>query len=306
MQKLQLSAGAWSAAPTPFTESLAVDAASVRRMVKHHINLKQKGIFIGGTCGEGPWLPRNDMRRLTEATTAAAGGKIKVAVQVTDNSFPKVLEHIKDAKADDADIAIIAEPWFVGPMANVIEKHYMEIAERSVLPVGIYSRSATIVPLGVLKKVLLHKNVVLFKDSSVSEDVKKLALEVGHKKSSLLVMTGYELGMTPYLEAGYQGVLAGGGVLIGDLTAQMVEKAQQGDFATVAKLQAHCDRINYTVYGGKNITSWLTGLKYALVKMGIFSTTAGYLKYPVDPGTKRKIDKLIHRESMVLFPYRRW
>ena len=58
-------AGAWSAAPTPFTKSLTIDSASVRRMVKHHIRLKQKGIFIAGTCGEGPWLRRADMRKLS-------------------------------------------------------------------------------------------------------------------------------------------------------------------------------------------------------------------------------------------------
>ena len=130
-QTLEL-AGAWSASPTPFTESLAIDKASVYRMVKHHIRLKQKGIFIGGTCGEGPWLPQRDIRKLTEITAAANKGRIKIAVQVTDNSYTKVLEHIKEAKTDGADIAIVAEPWFTGPIRpEGIEEHYMKIVEKS-------------------------------------------------------------------------------------------------------------------------------------------------------------------------------
>jgi 4-hydroxy-tetrahydrodipicolinate synthase len=301
MKKIKPGAGAWSATPTPFTESLKIDTASVRRMIRHHIRLGQQGVFIGGTCGEGPWLPRQDMRKLTQVSADAAGGKIKIAVQVTDNSFTKVLEHIKDAKTDGADIAIVAEPWFSGPMSRVLEKHYMEIVEHSVLPVGIYSRSATLIPHEILKKALMHDNVILFKDSSISEDIRNMALAVARRKPSLLLLTGYEQGMTPYLEAGYDGILAGGGILIGKLTAEMVKKAQAGDFAAVARLHKKCDKINYTVYGGKKITSWLKGLKYALVKMGIFSTTNGYLQFPMTPEVRKSIDKLMDDERKVLF-----
>ena len=301
--KTQMSdmVGAWSAAPTPFTQSLAIDSASVRRMVKHHIRLKQKGIFIGGTCGEGPWLRRTDMRKLTEVATTVANGCMKIAVQVTDNSYTKVLEHIKDAKADGADIAIVAEPWFTGPIhSECIEEQYLNIAEKSVLPVGIYSRGATFVPLRVYAKVLRHNNVCLFKDSSLNDDIMKLALSVAAKRN-LCLLTGYELGMVKYLAAGYNGVLAGGGILIGNLTTKMIEAAKTHDMDRLNILQAHCDRINYKVYG-KKVKNWLTGLKYALVKMGIFSTTAGYLKYPLPKSVQNSIDKMIAKEQEVLFP----
>jgi dihydrodipicolinate synthase/N-acetylneuraminate lyase len=302
MQKEILDlAGAWSAAPTPFTESLAIDSASVRRMVKHHIRLKQKGVFIGGTCGEGPWLPRADMRKLTELVTAVNNGCMKIAVQVTDNSYSKVLEHIKNAKSDGADIAIVAEPWFTGPIRpECIEEYYLNIIDKSALPVGIYSRGAAFVPLSVCAKVLRHDNVCLFKDSSLNDDIMKLALSIAAKRR-LCVLTGYELGMVKYLAAGYHGILAGGGILIGSLTAKMIEAARVHDIEQLNCLQAHCDRINYAAYG-KKVKNWLTGLKYALVKMGIFSTTAGYLKYPLPKSVQNSIDKMIVREHKVLFP----
>ncbi|OHB41913.1 MAG: hypothetical protein A2Y13_10715 [Planctomycetes bacterium GWC2_45_44] len=302
MQKKALDlAGAWSASPTPFTDSLKIDVPSLRRAVKHHIRLKQKGIFIGGTCGEGPWLPRADMRKLTEVAAVANNGRMKIAVQVTDNSYTKVLEHIKDAKADGADIAIMAEPWFAGPMRpECIEEQYMKIVENSALPVGIYSRGAAFVPLTVYAKVLRHNNVCLFKDSSLNDEIMKLALSIAAKRE-LCILTGYELGMVKYLMAGYDGVLAGGGILIGSLTVKMVEAAKSRDLAELERLQAHCDRINYAAYGEK-VKNWLTGLKYALVKMGIFSTTAGYLKYPLPKSVQNGIDKMIAKEQESLFP----
>ena len=294
-------AGAWSASPTPFTDSLKIDVSSLRRAVKHHIRLEQKGIFVGGTCGEGPWLPRADMRKLTEVAAVANNGRMKIAVQVTDNSYSKVLEHIKNAKSDGADIAIVAEPWFTGPIQpECIEEHYLNIVEKSVLPIGIYSRGAAFVSLCVYAKVLRHNNVCLFKDSSLNDDIMKLALSIAAKRQ-LCVLTGYELGMVKYLAAGYSGVLAGGGILIGNLTSKMVEAAKIHDIDQLNSLQAQCDSINYTVYG-KKVKNWLTGLKYALVKMGIFSTTAGYLKYPLPKSVQSSIDKMIVNEQEVLLP----
>lgn len=296
--------GAWSASPTPFTESLKIDQPSVKRMIKHQIRLGQRGVFLGGTCGEGAWLPRAHMRKLVATAVSANDGRMKIAVQVTDNSFTKVLQHIKEAKDDGADIAIMAEPWFTGPMRpECIEEQYMRIVEGSVLPVGIYSRGAAFVPLSIYDKVLRHENVCMFKDSSLNDDIMKLALSVASKRQ-LCVLTGYELGMVKYLAAGYHGVLAGGGILIGSLTTKMVAAARASDIDQLNSLQAYCDRINYTAYG-KKIENWLTGLKYTLVKMGIFSTTLGYLNYPLPKTTQKAIDRMIVQEHAVLFPYER-
>jgi dihydrodipicolinate synthase/N-acetylneuraminate lyase len=302
-KSLQDLSGAWSAAPTPLTDSLKVDAASVRRMVKHHIRLGHRGMFICGTCGEGPFLLRKELRRLTTLATEANNGKMAIAVQVTDNSFSKVLDNIAQAKTDGADIAVVAEPWFAGAWTReeFFLKHYLEIAERSPLPIGIYSRGQ-VVPLGIYPQIAVHPNVRMFKDSSINEDLMKRLLTVAAKRKSLTLMTGYEFGIGPYLEAGYDGAVAGGGILIGALTVRMIEAARQGEFNKLPALQKHIDRILYPAYGGKKIKSWLTGLKYTLVKMGIFRNTAGYLKYPLPDSAKKQIENMIEREKQVLWP----
>jgi dihydrodipicolinate synthase/N-acetylneuraminate lyase len=295
--------GAWSATPTPLTESMKIDTPSVKRLVKHHIRLRQKGVFVGGTCGEGPFLKRQDFRRMTSSIAQANNGCMIIAVQVTDNSYARVLDNIEAAKADGADIAIVAEPWFTGPISeNDILKYYLETAEKSKLPIGIYSRGGSEVPVKFYKKILSHPNVCMFKDSSCSDEIMRIAISVAKKRKSLSLMTGYELGMPPYLEAGYDSVLAGGGILIGALTAKMIQAASQSDFKEVARLQKHCDRINYAAYGGRKITSWLTGLKYTLVKMGIFKTTAGYLQYPLSALVKKTIRQMVDRDKDILFP----
>lgn len=303
-KKFKDLSGAWSATPTPLTASLKVDKASVKRMVKHHIRLDQKGIFIGGTCGEGPFLKRDEFRKLTEAVAQASNGQILVAAQVTDNSYTRVLDNIKAAKADGADIAIIAEPWFIGciDQPDDMLNYYMKTIEGSKLPVGLYSRGAKEVPADIYKKLLKHPKVCMFKDSSCNDQIMKIALNAAKKRKDLTLMTGVELDMPPYLKAGYTGILAGGGIIIGHLSNQMLEAAKQKDWDKVEKLQKYCNKVNYAAYGGKDAASWLTGLKYTLVQMGIFKTTTSYLNYPLPSTVKKKIDAMIEKEKDILFP----
>lgn len=96
-------------------------------MVKHHIRLKQQGMFIGGTCGVGPYLPAREFHKFVASVSQADGDDILVAVQVTDNSYSKVIDKINEAKADGGDIAIIAEPWFSACMSeDALLKYYLE------------------------------------------------------------------------------------------------------------------------------------------------------------------------------------
>lgn len=301
MAKLNYT-GAWSAAPTPFTKQLKIDKTSLKRMIDHHIQLGQSGIFLGGTCGEGPFIRREDFRELTSSAAKYCDGKIILAVQVTDNSYAKVIDNIKAAKDDGAQVAVIAEPWFCGCMReDDLLKYYTESIAKSVLPVCIYSRGAKEIPIAFYKQILNEPKVCMFKDSSCNEQMMEIALKARENRKALTLLTGYELGIPPYLKARYDSVLAGGGVLIGAVVVKMIEAAKDGRFDEVEKLQKKCEQIFYPAYGGKDIKSWLTGLKYALVKMGIFKTTAGYLNYPLTDATKKRIDKMIEKNKDLLF-----
>src|SRR5688572_23213806 len=95
----------WSAAPTPLADNLTVDAPSVARMIRDAIASGVEGVFLGGTCGEGPWLPDRERCRLVEAAAKEGKGRIEIAVQATDNSAPRILDNIRQARDSGADYA---------------------------------------------------------------------------------------------------------------------------------------------------------------------------------------------------------
>src|SRR6185295_8679983 len=94
--KQPLSVQLWSAAPTPLTSALKVDEASLERMIEGAVTDGLTGLFLAGTCGEGPWLPNRERRRLVQSAVTMARGRLRIAAQVSDNSAARILDNIAD------------------------------------------------------------------------------------------------------------------------------------------------------------------------------------------------------------------
>jgi 4-hydroxy-tetrahydrodipicolinate synthase len=298
--------GVWSATPTPFTNRMTVDEVAVKRLVEHHIKMGIKGLFLCGTCGEGPWMPDRARREMVRATVKAARGRLVIAVQVTDNSAARILDNMQAAAEEGADMAVIAPPFFMvnATPANVAAL-YLEAIRGCPLPVGIYDRglnSAVVVTDEAMKHICADPKVVLIKDSSANVERMNLALSLRQKRPGLKLLDGDEFACATYMKAGYDGLLLGGGIFNGRLAGMIIEAVRGGRMKEADRLQQRMNRLMFEVYGGKKITCWMSGLKHLLVEMGIFRTTRNFLNYPLTDSCKKAIAKVMVREKEVLFP----
>jgi hypothetical protein len=75
-----------------------------------------------------------------------------------------------------------------------------------------------------------------------------------------------------------------------------------GDFVRAEGLQEQMNNMMFAIYGGKEITCWLSGLKQLLMEMNIFRTRKSYLNYPLHPTCRRAIKLVLKTERDVLFP----
>jgi len=304
--KSQFSGGVWSASPTPFTPEWDVDEDAVQRLVDHHLRLGVKGLFLCGTCGEGPWMPERNRRKMVQTVAKFAKGKLHIAVQVTDNSAARIIDNMRAAWEDGADAAVIAPPFFLlNANADTLTALYREAIRSSPLPVGIYDRGkfgAVVVPDDALARIYAEKNVKLIKDSSTEPARREIALAARKKRPELLLLNGAEFDCVSYLKARYDGLLLGGGIFNGFLAGQIMAAVAAGKIRQAERLQARMNRMMFDVYGGKQIKCWLSGQKKLLVEMGIFSTWQNHLNYPLTKGCERAIGKVMEREKDVLFP----
>ena len=283
----------WSATPTPFTADGRVDVASVRRMVAHHVDLGVSGIMLAGTCGEGPWLRDSDREVLVRTAVETARGKLSIALQVTDNSAGRTLDNIERATAWGVEIAVVAAPaFFINATSQRLVAHYVEIARKSSLPMGLYDRgshSPYVVPEAMFPEILAERNIVVVKDSSQQQSRRKAYLTARTARPELVIFTGSEFDAAEYLEAGYDGALLGGGIFNAAIAIELLAAVRAKNMKRANELQARMNDLMYRVYGGHKIECWMTGLKELLVHLGVFSTNVNLLGYPLTDHCRSQI-----------------
>lgn len=297
MSKIKITGGVWSATPTPLTQDGRLDAASVPRLVEHHVKMGVTGLMLAGTCGEGPWLAESDREGLIRGAVAAARGRLRLAVQVTDNSAVRTLANIEKAAAWGAEIAVVAQPYFfLNGTPDRQLAFYREIARRSPLPLGFYDRgkaSPYQLPESHLAELLAEPNLAMVKDSSQLPAHRDLFLAARKLRPGLVLLDGDEFDCVSYLSAGYDGLLLGGGIFNACIALRMIAAVRTGDAALAAQLQARMNDLMLRVYGGPKIECWLTGLKELLVQMKIFSTNVNLLEYPLTETCRRQITEAV-------------
>ncbi len=310
----QSLSGIWSASPTPFTAKMEIDVPAVRRMIDHHIRLGVKGLFLAGTCGEGPWMTDGQRRmlvreaaaRVAELRAKDASKDLVLAIQVTDNSSARIADNINHAKEDGGDIAVIAAPnFFMDPSPKRLIQHYTESISKSTLPVGLYDRgrhSSVSVPGEVFAEVVKDKKVRMIKDSTSDPERMKLFLFLRGKYDHLKLFDGDEFACSNYLKAGYDGLLLGGGIVTGFIANRLYDAVKAGDVALAEKIESRINRVAFAMYGGKQIKCWLTGLKTLLVDLKVFGTAKTYFEQPMTANCRKAIDGLMKKDAEVLLP----
>lgn len=298
--------GVWSASPTPFGEGSAVDIASIHRLVQHHLRLGVKGVFLAGSCGEGPSLTDAQKSTLVQETVKTGKGKLQIAVQVTDNSAARVLENIEQAHTDGADYGVVAAPFFhMHATPKVLLAFYEEVLDKSTLPVIFYDRgrhSSIDIPLEVLEKIYTHPAVLAIKDSSSDPARMNIAIKAREENPHLRLLTGDEFDAISALRLGYDGLMLGGAAFNGHVANRILQAAKQENWEEAEQLQSRLNELMFGIYGGKTIACWLAGEKYLLQKWGIFSDHINLWGFELTKECRQFIDRIVEEESAFLLP----
>jgi len=172
----------------------------------------------------------------------------------------------------------------------------LEVVRKSPISVGFYDhgkRAAYPLPTEFLPELLAEPNLHLVKDSSGDPARLEQYLQAAKKRSGLSIFTGGEFNCDVSLGAGCRGMLLGGGIFNARLARAIGEAVVEGRTEEAKKLQARMNELMYRVYGGPQVACWLHGLKYLLVQLGVISSTAGYLEYPLTEECRTAIEEMV-------------
>lgn len=295
----------WSATPTPFLDDGTLDKAALERVVEQHRRLGVTGLFLAGSCGEGPFMTNDQRVDLVRAVGRLTDSRIRITAQVSDTSAARVRDNISRMEQAGAQYVVVAPPW-IARWCNrdFCRRYFHEAIEAATVPVGIYvlqQPAETGLDLALWTELAAHPRVRLVKDSSASADYARAFAGIRQKRADLLLLTGYEFDVGSAVAAGYDGALLGTGILNGALIRRAMAALAAGDEAGAAAWHQRSNELLWDLFG-RDLRQWLGGLKYALKRLGIFNTEFMHLSYPLTAADRARIDAALEREREFVQP----
>ena len=250
-------------------------------------------------------MPNGQRAELVRSVKRLAGPRMHIAAQVSDTSAARVRENILCMQDAGADSVVIAPPWITRFCTiDFARRYFLQSIEAATVPVGIYvlrQPDGSAPDLAMWKELAGHPRVRFVKDSSASSDYMHSFGEVKRKRPDLLVETGYEFDVLTAIDAGYDGALLGTGILIGGMIRHALDALATGDHAAANAWQERSNEFLWDLFS-RDTSTWLSGLKYALVRLGIFRTEFMHMSYPLTIADRARIDAAIEREREFIEP----
>jgi len=207
MEKLSLS-GVYAPIPTPFDADGAVAHDKLAENIAKWSETPLAGLLVLGSNGEFAYLSdKEKVEVLRTARQAIPRDKLFIAGTGCESTWC-TLELTEQAAAIGADAAIVITPsYYTSKMdAQAMRRHFLELADRSPLPIILYNMPAcTGVDLSAETVVELaqHPNIVGIKDSS--GNVVKLGEIVRAAPPDFSVLAGSASFLYPALALGAVG-----------------------------------------------------------------------------------------------------
>src|SRR5215207_6027770 len=130
--------GCWPALVTPFAKDHRVNYPVLCDLVDYLIDKRVDGLFVGGTTGEGIFLPVSERKRLIEAVVEQAGSRIPIIAHVGAVSAWDAVDLAQHASGcGAAGISSILPPLYLNWPSI---RRYFELLSEAVpeLPLLVY------------------------------------------------------------------------------------------------------------------------------------------------------------------------
>lgn len=126
------------------------------------------GLFPCGSIGEFPSLTTAQRTQVVESVVRQSGD-VPVFAGCGDTNVRGVLEHIENAHAAGADIAVVVSPYYLPATQDGLVDFYTSIADSSRLPILLYNipqRTGCTFTIDTVVDLASHNTIVGLKDSS--------------------------------------------------------------------------------------------------------------------------------------------
>ncbi len=211
--KEKLRFGVAPAMATPLdSDGYSVNLEAIPSLVEFLISRGIKGLFVGGTTGEGILLDDDERMQLHQAAVNAVHGRIPVMLHIGANRTDTAVALARQAAAIGADAIAAVTPTFYGMHDEALATYYHAIAEATPqLPLLLYDiphMAVNGISPALLKR--LSKELPNLAGVKTSQGNAQILRELLHAAPEhLMVLVGNERIALGILAMGADGLISG-------------------------------------------------------------------------------------------------
>jgi 4-hydroxy-tetrahydrodipicolinate synthase len=161
--------GSFVALITPFDKSGAVDIGAFRELLAFHQANGTSAVLIMGSTGEVSMLSADEKKKIIVETAKMKSSNMPIFYGCTGNNTDVTIDNVKFARDNGADGAILAAPAYICAPEADIERYFLEIADATDLPLGLYNNPPRVksdLHWDHLLRIFKHPNYVIHKEST--------------------------------------------------------------------------------------------------------------------------------------------
>ncbi len=221
----KLLTGSFVALITPFNKDGSVDFAAFRTLLKFQEDSGTSAVLIMGSTGETSMLSPEEKKKIIVETAKMKTPRMPIFFGCTGNNTESTIANVRFAKDNGADGAILAAPAYICAPEADIERFFLDVADATDLPLGIYNNPPRVksdLHWEHLLRIFKHPNYVVHKESTarVGQVAQVLA---GKPKVSVMCCDSPNLGLVvPTMSLGGHG------------TANMTGNIAPAELATIS------------------------------------------------------------------------
>ena len=229
--------GCGTAIVTPFTED-GVNFEEFGKLIEDQIENKVDSIIVCGTTGEASTMSLDEKKETIKFAVEKVAGRIPVIAGTGGNSTVSVIEMTKYAESVGVDGALIVTPYYNKCTQEGLIMHYKAIAEKTNLPIIVYSVPGR-TGVNILPKTCLElskiENIVAIKEAS--GNLSQVAEIASLCRDNLNIYSGNDDQILPVLSLGGIRVISVLSNVMPKYTHDMIQKFFDGNVSEATKMQ---------------------------------------------------------------------
>src|SRR5713226_409625 len=165
----KLLTGSFVALITPFNKDGSVDFAAFRTLLKFQEDQGTSAVLIMGSTGETAMVSPEEKREIMVETAKMKTPRMPIFFGATGNNTQTTIANVRFAKDNGADGAILAAPAYICAPESDIERFFLDVADATDLPLGIYNNPPRVksdLHWEHLLRIFQRPNYVVHKEST--------------------------------------------------------------------------------------------------------------------------------------------